>query len=79
MPLALMLQLVNYFFNRFLACKSVKLAGINHFSRRNVRKYLLVYVNIAVNNLYNRKVEFLRKFPVTLIVRRNSHDCAGSV
>ncbi len=69
-------------FNNCLLCignlKSVKEAAVYKLTGCNIGKCCLLYV-AAGNNLNNRKVKFLCKFPVTLIVCRNCHDGAGTV
>ena len=40
---------------------------------------LFLYVYLAFENFNNRKIELLCKFPVAVIVCRNSHDCACSI
>ena len=71
-----------YLFLSFFNCKSCEETWIYHLSCSNISKCSLVNIYRTFTSLYNlnhRKWEFLCKFPVTVIMCRNSHNCTCSV
>ena len=67
----------NHFFNRFLFISaSVEKSRIYHFSVAGVSSFF--YIS-ALYNLNNFNSEFFCKVVITVIMRRHSHNCTGSV
>ena len=58
--------------------QAVKNTGVHHHAGVAVRKRLFFNV-AALDDLDDRQIEFLRKFPVARVVRRHRHDRAGAV
>ena len=74
----LLLQIGEDLFLGFLHRQAVQDAGIDQDTGGAVRERCFFHI-AALNHFDDRKVKFLRKFPVARIVAGNSHDGAGSV